>query len=524
MKSSIIIILIILFSFKAFGKQSYFDSIYRYTGQKLMTTDPQQALKNVDILYDISKSNDELIKSLLLKAGLLMLYGINDEAVVIFNQAEVFAQKEKDYTALTRIYGYRSSIYRESGLATSQLKSLEKALVYCKKIEEYNVRVRFLGNIQHEKALLLKNEKKYNQSIDVIRKSISLFNQIKDTTIVDVAYHLTNSFGLMSENKLLLGETDSSFYYLDLAEKHHYLSNYPQPTMLGLIYNGKGEAYLAIDEFEKAEENLLKAKKWADQTNFFELKKEVYPLLKELYQKTGQNSKFDMYKEEYNNILEMEKNSRLVIADKLIDALYAEQKNLEIKEQKNSRIILWLCVLTGFLIILLSWYIYKKRKNQKKFDEYINTLNSKNQDETLVGTNNVDEEPSDSKNYISKEKEQSILEGLQKFEKDELYLDSNVSLTSVSSIIGVNQRYLTYVIKKHLSTDFASYINELRINYIVQLLRKEPIYLSYKISVLAEEIGFSSHSRFTVNFKKVTGKTPSAYINYVRNQNERMSA
>ncbi|HLV38436.1 helix-turn-helix domain-containing protein, partial [Xanthomarina sp.] len=60
-------------------------------------------------------------------------------------------------------------------------------------------------------------------------------------------------------------------------------------------------------------------------------------------------------------------------------------------------------------------------------------------------------------------------------------------------------------------------INKLRIQYIVNKLKSDPDYLNYKISYLAEECGFSSHSKFSASFKNVTGLSPSTFISNLTN-------
>lgn len=121
------------------------------------------------------------------------------------------------------------------------------------------------------------------------------------------------------------------------------------------------------------------------------------------------------------------------------------------------------------------------------------------------------------KEYISKEKENKILKQIKEFEKKKFFLNKDISLNVLSANFGVNHRYLSYVINKHMETDFSSYVNELRVKYIVDCLKKNPRYLQYKISYLAEKCGFASHSRFTITFKKVTGVSPSSYINTLKN-------
>lgn len=77
---------------------------------------------------------------------------------------------------------------------------------------------------------------------------------------------------------------------------------------------------------------------------------------------------------------------------------------------------------------------------------------------------------------------------------------------------GTNTKYLTQMLRQEYDKDFSAYINELRINYIVGLLENEPKYRQYKISYLAELVGYSSHSKFAAVFKKVKKCSPSEFI------------
>ncbi|RTZ50445.1 helix-turn-helix domain-containing protein [Chryseobacterium arthrosphaerae] len=63
-------------------------------------------------------------------------------------------------------------------------------------------------------------------------------------------------------------------------------------------------------------------------------------------------------------------------------------------------------------------------------------------------------------------------------------------------------------------------MNRLRINYIVDKLINDEKYRQYKISILADECGFSSHSKFAAVFKAVTDYSPSAYIKYLDVENQ----
>lgn len=155
-------------------------------------------------------------------------------------------------------------------------------------------------------------------------------------------------------------------------------------------------------------------------------------------------------------------------------------------------------------------------KRSKELKRVISELFDSDTSEVAV----VQEEVVDEKRYITQEKEDAILSKLTDFEKEKGFLDKGVSLNALASNIGVNHRYLSYVVNKNKKCDFASYVNELRIGYIVDCLKTDSKYAKYKISYLADKCGFASHSRFTVTFKKVTGDSPSNFINKLKRKKE----
>lgn len=107
------------------------------------------------------------------------------------------------------------------------------------------------------------------------------------------------------------------------------------------------------------------------------------------------------------------------------------------------------------------------------------------------------------------------MSSLQEFETGTLFTNRNISLAYLAGHINTNTKYLSRVINLHKQKDFNGYINELRVNYIMERLRKDPLWRKYKISTLAEEAGFSSHSKFAAVFKSLTGISPSLFIQYL---------
>ncbi len=506
--------ILLLFSLSSFSQKAYFDSIYRETATIHISSNPETALFNVDLLDSIASDNEEKLKSILLRSVLLSAYGLNEEAIKTLLEAEIIARKENDYVSLTRIYGSISSIYREIEMNSTGIKYLEKAKASSKKVQDKNLKLRFQGNLEQETAQIELQLKNYGKAFEHTRKSNLYFIQADST--IDSYLHFSNNSGTTAKIHLALVEIDSAIHYFKKAQEQLSKSHSPSSPTRGFIFTGFAESYLALKEYEKAEEYLFKAKTVAEESNFFELKKEVYKALSRLYIESNQPDKYIDFNEQYMKLINDEQISRKAVADKLINQLYLKELDLNLKHTKQKIINSILVVALILVIGILGWYIYNKRKNQLKFKQF---REEKQKNNVIIKPANKEE-----RSYMSEERELSILQSLKEMEERKFYLNVDISLPVLSSKIGINQRYITYVIKKHKEMDFATYINSLRINYIVDCLKTDPKYLKYKISYLAEKCGFSSHSRFTVNFKKITGATPSEFIEYIREQNEKVNS
>jgi len=119
---------------------------------------------------------------------------------------------------------------------------------------------------------------------------------------------------------------------------------------------------------------------------------------------------------------------------------------------------------------------------------------------------------------IPEKTENLILSNLETFEKSKDVRDPSLSLSVLAKRMNTNSKYLSEVINKHKGKNFNNYLNELRVNYIVEKLIQNPEYLQYKTSYLAEEAGFASRTTFTTIFKNVTGKSPSQFIDELKNK------
>ncbi|MFL5813246.1 MAG: helix-turn-helix domain-containing protein, partial [Bdellovibrionia bacterium] len=90
------------------------------------------------------------------------------------------------------------------------------------------------------------------------------------------------------------------------------------------------------------------------------------------------------------------------------------------------------------------------------------------------------------------------------------YLDPNFNLTKLSKLVRVPDYQLSQVLNMGMKTNFYDLLNRYRIEHLIELW-SDPSRDEISILDLAFEVGFNSKSTFNTAFKKVTGKTPSAY-------------
>lgn len=95
-------------------------------------------------------------------------------------------------------------------------------------------------------------------------------------------------------------------------------------------------------------------------------------------------------------------------------------------------------------------------------------------------------------------------------EKEELYLDANLTLSALAKKMEVNSKYLSQAINENCDLSFTRFINQYRVKKAQQLL-KDPALSNYTIEGIASEAGFRSKSAFYKAFKEWTGISPKDF-------------
>jgi len=95
------------------------------------------------------------------------------------------------------------------------------------------------------------------------------------------------------------------------------------------------------------------------------------------------------------------------------------------------------------------------------------------------------------------------------------YLDSELSIQELSKSMELPVNLISEIINNIVNQNFYDYVNNFRVEEF-KLLANEPANNHLKILALAYEAGFKSKTTFNTTFKKITGQTPSEYIQQIR--------
>jgi len=90
---------------------------------------------------------------------------------------------------------------------------------------------------------------------------------------------------------------------------------------------------------------------------------------------------------------------------------------------------------------------------------------------------------------------------------EEHYADSNMNVTSIGDVFGMQAAYLSKIFKTEYGIALSDYISKVRINKSKPLLREGKL----TVGEVAEQVGFMSCNIYINNFKRWEGITPGKY-------------
>ncbi|WP_342083630.1 helix-turn-helix domain-containing protein [Dyadobacter sp. OTU695] len=518
------------------AQQPAFDQVYDKIWKESANTNLDAAVASADSLYRSSSTSTHRLRCLMLIARLYQQKEQLDKSVEYALKVEQLADESADYAWQARANGYLAGLYRMMELYGKARNYSSKALEIVPKITDHAQANSTRGLLLQELGFTSMDEKDYKQAITHFQeagKSILLIEKNRE-------FNIMNNERLLADNYRLLARYDTA-----LVHYHKALSLSPSAPLhyvTGLIYKGLAETLMEKGNLTEAKKYLDKAERFADESEYLQLKDATYELSKRYYSLTKDRQKLTTAKEKSISITDTLLDKRTQLLNRMYTQLERDgQKAETISNTKNAAIMASiLLILSGSVFFMLY-----QRKQKRELTQVRNILARLNTKEILGpdhqpptdavsmppfnesfhnnGTEKDQAESSDEnteKRMMPIETERHLLEKLVEFEKSNTFLENGFSLASLSAQLDTNTKYLSYLVKKYKKTDFNNYINRLRIDFVIDMLKNDPVWRQHKISTLATASGFSSHSQFAAVFKDFTGVTPSVFIRHINSEQQ----
>ncbi|MDV2447718.1 hypothetical protein CMU93_09430 [Elizabethkingia anophelis] len=294
------------------------------------------------------------------------------------------------------------------------------------------------------------------------------------------------------------------------------------------LYN-LGKAYDGIKDKDRAVQYFVKVDSSVQKTdNLFPELKEVYTYIINYYKEKNDKEKQLLYIERFlrvnNKLDEQFKYLSNELPKKYEIPNLVQEKEEIIHTLKRRKIILNISISILLLILLLLSYLYyRSRKTEREHrriaQDLIHSVERKNSKKITIEINPVEQKldiqkeiESKSNKVIPEDVTQSILRELNIFESNELFLKKGITLNNLAKQIKTNSSYLSDTINTYKEKNFATYLNDLRIDYALDRLVKDKKFRAYKLAVIADELGYNNEQAFASAFKRKTGTTLSIYI------------
>ncbi len=456
-----------------------------------MSTDSYASVAKINsILPKAEKRKDNNLASMLYCAEGFSYYLItdNESAQKCYNRGMFYAKKANAVSGWCLNSGFWGFQMTEMGMKKSGIERIENAIRKMEKHKEEDEFANFvlgsLFNIRHiDKSL---NEK---QKLFYLSKAKSYIEKVPSWQRKND--HLHKIFINIALVYIENGHFDSALRYIKLSAQ--YCNGYKD-----LLYYTYAVYYMGTKDYQQAityANNALKLKN----NNLGSVP--LYEILDNANRNLGNYSLAKVYAAKSKNLKEEFSSCRLRMASEMYESEYNSKKQLSVF---SLYLIIGGSILLMFLLFLFVYQQEKYRLEKACFADY------------KMVKEKVSNPAPVSSNLVSDKAEFHILKKLNEFEQTKLFLEKGYNMAKLSIFTNTNVRYLSEVIKKYKADNFNNYINQLRIAFVTTQLEKDPDYLKFKISYLANISGFSSAAAFTKTFSAVTGLTPSAYITILK--------
>lgn len=161
-----------------------------------------------------------------------------------------------------------------------------------------------------------------------------------------------------------------------------------------------------------------------------------------------------------------------------------------------------------FLLFYFGVNQYLQRKKDKKKFETLFHQTSKEPENSI----DIGKIKTTKKLEIAPAIIENILQQLNKFEKEKGFLQNSITINTLAQDFETNTKYLSEIINHYKESSFTNYLNNLRIDFAVEELKKNKKWQKYSIYSIATEVGFNTSESFSSAFFKKNGIKPSYFM------------
>lgn len=512
MRFKILILFYLCLSFKATAQMNSDPEVLMGKAHELTDTNPEQAIKIGEHLLKSSSSDSERSDIQFLIAKSWFSKGQFGHSLTAAFRAKQLAENSKSKQKQVEISILIATILRILQLDDQSEKYLqfteENLKVPRKSVESTSLFIRLLN----AKALLATDHNNYDSALSIISTAKKIAAKIPD-----------NNPKVVSETFLIEGEIHLSRKRYGLAEACFLKSlqllqkNDRNSLQFSKVLDEIAAVYFQQQQHQKAVGLLLRAWTVSKKLQHIPLQESINKQLAINYLALKDRKLYHFYNQKYLELKDSDDSLGSESTNIAFNLISHEQELALIEEKEELASYLYFSLATVMLaIICFTIQFFRNKSRVKRFQEIRKYLQVGIQSTPPIA---IETKKEPAKNLvIPVETEQNLLAKLKKFETSTRFTNKEMSLAVLAAQFDTNTKYLSEIINKHNNDNFNTYINKLRINYIIEKIKTEPNYRNYKISYLADESGFSSHSSFTTIFKSITGIAPTTFIEFVKEE------
>lgn len=504
--------------------KNLFDAYHAMASFYYQYNDTLKLVEYTDKLFSVAKNNNlkiELLKGYHLKNNALtMISGLGDQRIFGHIYEALKIAKEIESTVWERkYYDDLASYYEITGDFEKALGQYRDNLTVLKRIAEsadYKKFKMWGGSIE-KTYLALADIFISLREVDSAKIYNKMAKSVLDSTVgkYHAAYCYTHKIHEVEINLLedkielakknlgeaiaIAPETNKKSFN---ANAEHYYS--------GLISYHEGDFDKAIRSFEAIDTISIQS---FERAGYFD--NDFYKILYKSYLKNNDLKKADYFFDKHLASLRGKININNSVYSNLKDleiSRYNEEVEALKSKSSKQRIILVLISFISLFITILVVVLFRKKqkKNQEKLALLLERIERKKTHKKLT--------PVPLK--INDKEVQRIIKKIHELEDMRYYLKNDCTLPNLAKKLKTNTTYLSKIFNTHYQKRFNTYINELRIDFIIEKLNSDNQFRNYTIKSLANEVGFKSKESFNSAFKKRTGVLPSTLIKELSKQKD----